>query len=191
MRPFRCRCRSTFTGRGRSSSLRRYVAPSCRGNSAFTGRGRCSASACRDVARLRAADAGLGFHFHYQRGLGNNNMEPDIEDKTLELMVSLRRSLFVSAMRISWGVRWKLTGGIKWGRKKGKPFGCRIRSCPGLTEVEEKRGGAKPRYNNRYEAWGRTFMLRGLYILSIYWTQRYSPKPKCDARLGDWGRGGV
>ncbi|KAB5543243.1 hypothetical protein PHYPO_G00076890, partial [Pangasianodon hypophthalmus] len=51
-----------------------------------------------DVAAVRAPDAGLGFHFFFffffffdvlfflRRARGHNNMEPDMEDKTLELM---------------------------------------------------------------------------------------------------------
>ncbi|KAG9335352.1 hypothetical protein JZ751_005354, partial [Albula glossodonta] len=48
----------------------------------------------------RAADAGLGFHFHCEFR-GNNNMEPEIEDKTLELMCSVPRSLWLGCSLVA------------------------------------------------------------------------------------------
>lgn len=36
---------------------------------------------------LRAADAGLGFHFHSEFRGGIVNMEQEMEDKTVELVV--------------------------------------------------------------------------------------------------------
>lgn len=45
-------------------------------------------SEVNDVSAFAAADAVFGFHFHSRVSGVTNDMEPEIEDKTLELMVS-------------------------------------------------------------------------------------------------------
>ncbi|CAB1325313.1 unnamed protein product [Coregonus sp. 'balchen'] len=50
---------------------------------------------------LQAADAGLGFYFHSRDSGGNNNMEPEMEDNTLELMSSVPRSLWLGCSSVA------------------------------------------------------------------------------------------